>query len=95
MRLLVVGGSLGAKALNDTVPQALALLPAGERPVVIHQSGEKQIDALKANYAAAGVQADLHVWDGMWHAFFSDPELPESQEAYAVTAAFFDRHLGR
>ncbi|WFC44005.1 alpha/beta hydrolase fold domain-containing protein [Pseudoxanthomonas sp. SE1] len=43
----------------------------------------------------AGVQADLHVWDGMWHAFFSDPELPESQEAYAVTAAFFDRHLGR
>lgn len=43
----------------------------------------------------AGVQADLHVWDGMWHAFFSDPELPESQEAYAVMAAFFDRHLGR
>ena len=43
----------------------------------------------------AGAQADLHVWDGMWHAFFSDPELPESQEAYAVTAAFFDRHLGR
>jgi UDP-N-acetylglucosamine--N-acetylmuramyl-(pentapeptide) pyrophosphoryl-undecaprenol N-acetylglucosamine transferase len=59
LRLLVVGGSLGAKALNDTVPQALALLPAGERPVVIHQSGEKQIDALKANYAAAGVQAEL------------------------------------
>lgn len=43
----------------------------------------------------AGVQADLHVWDGMWHAFFSDPELPESQEAYAVMARFFDRHLGR
>ncbi|MEL1265375.1 trehalase family glycosidase [Pseudoxanthomonas putridarboris] len=43
----------------------------------------------------AGVQADLHVWDGMWHSFFSDPELPESQEAYAVMAAFFDRHLGR
>ena len=43
----------------------------------------------------AGVDADLHVWDGMWHSFFSDPELPESQEAYAVMAAFFDRHLGR
>ena len=59
LRLLVVGGSLGAKALNDTVPQALALLPEGERPVVLHQSGEKQIDALRANYAAAGVQAEL------------------------------------
>lgn len=59
LQLLVVGGSLGAKALNDTVPQALALLPADERPVVIHQSGEKQIDALRANYAAAGVEAQL------------------------------------
>lgn len=59
LRLLVVGGSLGAKALNDAVPQALALLPEHERPVVVHQSGEKQIEALKANYAAAGVQAEL------------------------------------
>ncbi|MBT9552899.1 MAG: undecaprenyldiphospho-muramoylpentapeptide beta-N-acetylglucosaminyltransferase [Hydrogenophaga sp.] len=59
LRLLVVGGSLGAKALNDTVPQALALMPAEQRPQVIHQSGEKQIDALRANYEAAGVQAEL------------------------------------
>lgn len=59
LRLLVVGGSLGAKALNDTVPRALALLPPGERPRVTHQSGEKQIDALRANYAAAGVEATL------------------------------------
>lgn len=59
LRLLVVGGSLGAKALNDTVPKALALLPPGERPRVTHQSGEKQIDALRANYAAAGVEATL------------------------------------
>jgi epsilon-lactone hydrolase len=43
----------------------------------------------------AGVQANLHVWDGMWHSFFSDPELPESKEAYAVMANFFDEHLGR
>ncbi|WP_019430221.1 undecaprenyldiphospho-muramoylpentapeptide beta-N-acetylglucosaminyltransferase [Limnohabitans sp. Rim47] len=59
LRVLVVGGSLGAKALNDIVPQALALLPAATRPVVTHQSGAKQIEALRANYAAAGVQADL------------------------------------
>jgi UDP-N-acetylglucosamine--N-acetylmuramyl-(pentapeptide) pyrophosphoryl-undecaprenol N-acetylglucosamine transferase len=59
LRLLVVGGSLGAKALNDTVPQALALMPADQRPTVLHQSGEKQIEALRANYAAAGVDAEL------------------------------------
>ena len=57
LRLLVVGGSLGARALNDIVPQALALLPAQSRPVVLHQSGAAQIDALRANYAAAGVTA--------------------------------------
>jgi UDP-N-acetylglucosamine--N-acetylmuramyl-(pentapeptide) pyrophosphoryl-undecaprenol N-acetylglucosamine transferase len=45
--------------LNDTVPKALALLPEAQRPTVVHQSGEKQIDALRANYAQAGVQADL------------------------------------
>ncbi len=59
LQLLVVGGSLGAKALNDVVPQALALIPEAVRPQVIHQSGAKQIDALRASYAAAGVQATL------------------------------------
>lgn len=59
LKLLVVGGSLGAKALNDIVPQALALIPAAQRPSVLHQSGASQIDALRANYAAAGVQAEL------------------------------------
>ena len=58
LRVLVVGGSLGAQALNDVVPRALALLPAASRPVVVHQSGTKQIDALRANYQAAGVQAE-------------------------------------
>ncbi len=59
LRVLVVGGSLGAKALNDTVPQALALMSASQRPAVIHQSGAKQIEALRANYQAAGVEAEL------------------------------------
>ncbi|MBX9937238.1 MAG: undecaprenyldiphospho-muramoylpentapeptide beta-N-acetylglucosaminyltransferase [Burkholderiaceae bacterium] len=59
LRLLVVGGSLGAKALNDVVPQALALLPPGQRPLVTHQSGAAQIDALRQNYTAAGVEATL------------------------------------
>ncbi len=59
LRLLVVGGCLGAKVLNEIVPQALALIPADVRPVVLHQSGAAQIDALRANYAAAGVAAEL------------------------------------
>jgi len=59
LKLLVVGGSLGAKALNELVPQALALIPAAARPQVIHQSGARQIAELRANYQAAGVQAEL------------------------------------
>jgi len=59
LRVLVVGGSLGAKVLNDIVPLALALMPMSIRPVVVHQSGAKQIDALRANYQVAGVQAEL------------------------------------
>ena len=59
LRLLVVGGSLGATALNAVVPKALALIPVAQRPVVTHQSGEKQIEALRAHYAAAGVKATL------------------------------------
>ena len=43
----------------------------------------------------AGVEAELHVWDGMWHAFFVDPDLPESQQVYRVIVKFFDRHLAR
>jgi UDP-N-acetylglucosamine--N-acetylmuramyl-(pentapeptide) pyrophosphoryl-undecaprenol N-acetylglucosamine transferase len=58
LRLLVVGGSLGAVALNETVPQALALLPGAARPIVTHQSGEKHIDALRAAYARANVEAE-------------------------------------
>ena len=59
LRLLVVGGSLGAQALNETVPKALALLPESERPSVIHQAGAKHIEQLKQHYAQAGVDGEL------------------------------------
>lgn len=58
LKLLVVGGSLGAAALNEVLPKALAELPKDTRPEVIHQAGEKHITALQANYHAAGVEAD-------------------------------------
>ncbi|UCV04330.1 undecaprenyldiphospho-muramoylpentapeptide beta-N-acetylglucosaminyltransferase [Dechloromonas denitrificans] len=57
LRLLVIGGSLGAQALNEMVPKGMALLAADEQPQIVHQAGEKHLEALKANYAAVGVQA--------------------------------------
>jgi UDP-N-acetylglucosamine--N-acetylmuramyl-(pentapeptide) pyrophosphoryl-undecaprenol N-acetylglucosamine transferase len=58
LRLLVLGGSLGAVALNSRLPAALALLPPPSRPIVTHQSGEKHIEALRAAYASAGIAAE-------------------------------------
>jgi UDP-N-acetylglucosamine:LPS N-acetylglucosamine transferase len=51
--------SLGASALNDLVPKALALLPVERRPRVVHQSGRQHLEILRANYAAAGVEAEV------------------------------------
>ena len=59
LNVLVVGGSLGAQALNEALPQALAQLAQNERPQVIHQTGKKHFDAVRKLYAAAGVEADI------------------------------------
>jgi UDP-N-acetylglucosamine--N-acetylmuramyl-(pentapeptide) pyrophosphoryl-undecaprenol N-acetylglucosamine transferase len=57
LRLLVVGGSLGAQALNEALPKAVSLLQ--ERPRVVHQAGEKHLETLKKNYASARVEGEL------------------------------------
>ena len=75
LRLLVVGGSLGAKVLNSIVPQALALIPPELRPIVTHQSGAKQIDELRANYTAAGVTASLTPFIDDTATAFADADL--------------------
>lgn len=59
LRLTVIGGSLGAQALNDTVPQALALLPQAQRPRVTQQSGARHLAEVEQNYRRAGVDATL------------------------------------
>ena len=59
LRMLVIGGSLGARVLNEVVPQALALMPEDARPLVTHQSGAAHIEALRENYRKAGVTAEL------------------------------------
>jgi UDP-N-acetylglucosamine--N-acetylmuramyl-(pentapeptide) pyrophosphoryl-undecaprenol N-acetylglucosamine transferase len=57
LKVLVVGGSLGAQALNEAMPKALALL--SDKPVVVHQAGEKHIESLQQYYRDAGVQGEL------------------------------------
>jgi len=59
LRLLVVGGSLGAQTLNDLVLAALAAMHPGERPEIVHQAGEKLYDALREAYGRAGVPAEV------------------------------------
>ena len=59
IKILVIGGSLGASVLNKVVPQALGLIPEDRRPVVKHQAGKKHIDELKENYREQGVEGQL------------------------------------
>jgi UDP-N-acetylglucosamine--N-acetylmuramyl-(pentapeptide) pyrophosphoryl-undecaprenol N-acetylglucosamine transferase len=59
LRLLVVGGSLGALALNEMIPEALALLPEDIRPVVRHQSGKRHLEVTRSAYEKAGVASEV------------------------------------
>ncbi len=58
LRLLVLGGSLGAAAINEMVPKGIALIAEEERPLIVHQAGEKHLAQLIRNYADAGVRAE-------------------------------------
>ncbi|OOZ47350.1 undecaprenyldiphospho-muramoylpentapeptide beta-N-acetylglucosaminyltransferase [Solemya velum gill symbiont] len=70
LQLLVVGGSLGAAALNKTVPAALALIDADKRPVVRHQAGRNKDAAAAESYRSAGIDASVSAFiDDMAEAF--------------------------
>jgi UDP-N-acetylglucosamine--N-acetylmuramyl-(pentapeptide) pyrophosphoryl-undecaprenol N-acetylglucosamine transferase len=71
VRLLVLGGSQGAYALNTALPALLAKLPAGQRPAVRHQCGERHAEASRQVYAQAGVSASV------------EPFIADMAEAYA------------
>lgn len=75
LRVLVVGGSLGAAVLNETVPQALARLAPEARPEVVHQAGERQIDALRAAYARAQVDGELRPFIDDMAAAYAEADL--------------------
>lgn len=80
LRLLVVGGSLGALALNEAVPAALSLIPVERRPRVVHQSGRKHVAALREGYARAGVEGDVR-------AFIDDMALEYGQADLVICRA--------
>jgi UDP-N-acetylglucosamine--N-acetylmuramyl-(pentapeptide) pyrophosphoryl-undecaprenol N-acetylglucosamine transferase len=61
LSVLVVGGSLGARVLNEALPKALALIPPGQRPQVVHQTGALNRDGVREGYAAAGVSEGVEV----------------------------------
>jgi UDP-N-acetylglucosamine--N-acetylmuramyl-(pentapeptide) pyrophosphoryl-undecaprenol N-acetylglucosamine transferase len=62
IHLLVVGGSLGAKALNEVVPEALAQLSDTQRPEIWHQTGKKNIDATVALYKTHDIEAKVEAF---------------------------------
>src|SRR5467141_2660421 len=74
LRVLIVGGSLGAKAFNDVVPQALVLL-TGSRPLVTHQSGAQHSESLRQAYSSAGVQARTRAFIDDMAAAYAEADL--------------------
>ncbi|MGO2135928.1 MAG: undecaprenyldiphospho-muramoylpentapeptide beta-N-acetylglucosaminyltransferase [Marinobacter sp.] len=59
LRVLVVGGSLGAQVFNQQLPEAMAMLPKQERPLILHQCGEKHVEDAQASYRQHGIEADV------------------------------------
>ncbi len=86
LRVLVVGGSLGAKALNEVMPRALALLPGERRPLVTHQSGALHVESLRQAYFAAGVQAATPAFIEDMAAAYAEADLVVCR-AGAITVA--------
>ncbi|HEY6720642.1 MAG TPA: undecaprenyldiphospho-muramoylpentapeptide beta-N-acetylglucosaminyltransferase [Burkholderiales bacterium] len=75
LRVLVVGGSLGAKALNDVVPRAIALIPDAQRPLVTHQSGVQHVESLRQAYSAADVSAKVPAFIEDMAAAYAEADL--------------------
>jgi len=75
LKVLVVGGSLGAQALNEVVPRSLALIPAERRPAVTHQSGARHLEQLREHYATAEVSAQTVAFIEDMAACYRDADL--------------------
>ena len=75
LNVLVVGGSLGAQAINEIIPQALALLPEQNRPEVVHQTGKQHFESVQERYQQLGVNADVKAFlEDMAH-YYANADL--------------------
>ena len=88
----------GAKANDPLVFPGLSPTLLAKFPPTLLITGTRDMTMSSVIYSGellnqAGAKTELHVWEGMWHSFFSDPELPESKQAYQVIVNFFLRHL--
>lgn len=75
LNILVVGGSLGAKAINEALPQAIAKLATEDRPAVLHQTGKNHHEAVLESYKAAGVKADVQPFIDDMAAAYANADL--------------------
>jgi epsilon-lactone hydrolase len=78
---------MNSKQVMSHFPPTLLL--AGSRDFAASSVFQSDIELTKA-----GVKTELHIWDGLWHSFFNNPDLPESKEMYSIVVSFFDRNLG-
>lgn len=88
----------GADLTNPLVSPVLAPATLAQFPPTLIITGTRAFEMSAAvnthrELVKAGVESDLHMWDGLGHAFFYDPALPESREAFDVMARFFRDHL--
>jgi acetyl esterase/lipase len=99
------GGSLQMPYLAGTDPNDPLVAPGAsldvlaQFPPTLVVTGTRGFELSAAVHAhallvKAGAEADLHVWEGMFHGFFYNPDVPESQDCYDVIVKFFDKHLG-
>jgi UDP-N-acetylglucosamine--N-acetylmuramyl-(pentapeptide) pyrophosphoryl-undecaprenol N-acetylglucosamine transferase len=86
MRLFVFGGSQGASALNRLLPAAVALLPEGRRPGILHQTGPKEREATEAAYRAAGIRADVRAFIDDMAAAYAEADLVVSRSGASTVA---------
>ena len=94
MRLFVFGGSQGATPLNRLVPAAVALLPEGRRPWVLHQTGAKDRDATEAAYRAAGIQAEVRTFIDDMAAAYANADLVVSRAGASTVAELAAAGIG-
>ena len=75
--------------------QAMAKFPPSLLVATTRDVALSSVVVTHSQLVRLGVDAELHVWEGLGHTFYTDPDLPESREVHDVVIGFFDRHLGK